>query len=128
VRISPLRRHDRARLGVAAGDLRTLGRHDLHRDPDAPRPPNDALERIDATDRSPLTIDEGIALITQHPGAVARNGGFSLPGSRCGDRRVCALWISEGRPKLGRCWAGNPHTWLRTASYAGRIGIPIPGG
>jgi hypothetical protein len=90
--------------------------------------PDDALERIEAVDRSPLTIDEGIALITQHPEAVAKNGGFSLAGSRCGDRRVCALWISDGRPKLGWCWAGNPHTWLGTASCAGRIGVPIPGG
>ena len=90
--------------------------------------PNDAVERIEAADRSPLTIDEGIALVTQHPEAVAKNGGFSLAGSRCGDRRVCALWISEHRPKLGWCWAGNPHTWLGTASCAGRIGVPIPGG
>jgi len=89
--------------------------------------PNDALEIIEADDRSPLTIDEGIALITQHPEAVTRNGGFSLAGSRCGDRRVCALWISEGRPKLGWCWAGNPHTWLGTSSCAGRVGVPIPG-
>jgi len=90
--------------------------------------PNDALERIEGADRSPLTIDEGIALITQQPEAVAKNGGFSLAGSRCGDRRVCALWISESRPKLGWCWAGNPHTWLGTASCGGRVGVPIPGG
>jgi hypothetical protein len=90
--------------------------------------PNDALEQIESANRSPLTIDEGIALITQHPEAVAQNGGFSLAGSRCGDRRVCALWISERRPKLGWCWAGNPHTWLGTASCGGRVGIPIPGG
>ena len=90
--------------------------------------PNDALERIEAADRSPLTIDEGIALVTQHPESVAKNGGFSLAGSRCGDRRVCALWISDGRPKLGWCWAGNPHTWLGTASCGGRLGVPIPGG
>jgi Family of unknown function (DUF5701) len=54
--------------------------------------------------------------------AVAKNGGFSLAGSRCGDRRVTALWISQNRPKLGWCWAGNPHTWLGTASCADRTG------
>ena len=43
-----------------------------------------------------------------------------LAGSRCGDRRVPALWISEGAPKLGWCWAGNPHTWLGTASAGSR--------
>ena len=90
--------------------------------------PDDALDAIHADDRSPLTIDEGIALVTQFPEAVARNGGFSLAGSRCGDRRVTALWISDGRPKLGWCWAGNPHTWLGTASCTGRVGVPIPGG
>jgi hypothetical protein len=84
--------------------------------------PNDALERIEARGRSPLTIEEGIALVTQHPEAVAQNAGFSLPGSRCGDRRVTALWISKSRPKLGWCWAGNPHTWLGSASCSRRVG------
>jgi Family of unknown function (DUF5701) len=84
--------------------------------------PDDTLETIEAADRSPLTIDEGIALITHYPEAVAQNAGFSLAGSRCGDRKVCALWISKGAPKLGWCWAGNPHTWLGTASCARRVG------
>ena len=83
--------------------------------------PNDALVAIESAGRSPLTIDEGIALVTQRPEAVARNAGFSLCGSRCGDKRVAALWISQGRPKLGWCWAGNPHTWLGSASCARRV-------
>ena len=83
--------------------------------------PDDALVAIESAGRSPLTIDEGVALITQHPEAVARNAGFSLCGSRCGDKRVAALWISQGRPKLGWCWAGNPHTWLGSASCARRV-------
>ena len=84
--------------------------------------PDDALETIVAAGRSPLTIDEGVALVTHDPEAVAKNGGFSLLASRCGDRRVTALWISDKRPKLGWCWAGNPHTWLGSASCAERIG------
>lgn len=84
--------------------------------------PDDALAQILAAGRSPLTIDEGIALITQFPEAVAKNGGISLAGSRCGDRRVAALWISQGAPKLGWCWAGNPHTWLGIGSCARRVG------
>lgn len=83
--------------------------------------PDDALVVIRQRGRLPLTIDEGLALLAQHPGVVARNAGFSLPGSRCGDKRVAALWISKGAPKLGWCWAGNPHTWLGSASCAGRI-------
>jgi Family of unknown function (DUF5701) len=86
------------------------------------RTPDAALATILEHGRSPLTIGEGIALITHFPEAVATNGGFSLAGSRCGDRRVCALWISQGAPKLGWCWAGNPHTWLGTASCGGRAG------
>ena len=85
--------------------------------------PDAALKRVEADGRSPLTVDEGIALVTHHPEAVARNAGFSLLGSRCGDRRVTAIWISKGRPRLGWCWAGNPHTWLGSASCGGRVGL-----
>jgi len=85
------------------------------------RTPDTALTAIRDSGRSPLTIEEGIALITHFPEAIAPNGGFSLAGSRCGDRRVCALWISKGAPKLGWCWAGNPHTWLGTGSCGGRV-------
>ena len=84
--------------------------------------PDDGLAQILAAGRSPLTVEEGIALITQFPEAVATNGGISLAGSRCGDRRVTALWLSKGAPKLGWCWAGNPHTWLGIGSCAGRVG------
>jgi hypothetical protein len=84
--------------------------------------PDEALGVFESRHRSPLTIDEGIALITHRPEAVAKNGGFSLLGSRRDDRRVTALWISDGRPKLGWCWAGNPHTWLGSASCGRRLG------
>jgi hypothetical protein len=82
--------------------------------------PADALGEILAAERSPLTLDEGIALMLQQPDAIARNWGFSMAGSRRGDQRVPAFWISQGRPKLGWCWDGNPHTWLGTASCGGR--------
>ena len=85
--------------------------------------PDDALGSIRAAGREPLTIEEGIAVVTQHPETIAPNDGWSLLGSRCGDRRVGALWISKGAPKLGWCWAGNPHTWLGSASCARRIGL-----
>jgi len=83
--------------------------------------PDDALKAIGKRRRSPLTIDEGIALATHHPHLVAKGAGFSLLGSRCGDKRVTALWISQGKPKLGWCWAGNPHTWLGSASCGARV-------
>jgi Family of unknown function (DUF5701) len=83
-------------------------------------PPEEALDRILAAGRSPLTLDEGIALVLQQPDVIARNWGFSMAGSRRGDQRVPAFWISEGGPKLGWCWDRNPHTWLGTASSARR--------
>jgi hypothetical protein len=82
--------------------------------------PEDALRTILDAGRSPLTLDEGIALVLQQPEVIAKNWGFSMAGSRRDDQRVPALWISEGRPKLGWCWDRNPHTWLGTASCARR--------
>ncbi len=78
--------------------------------------PQDALRDILDAGRSPLTLDEGIALVLQQPDVIAKNWGFSMAGSRCGDQRVPAFWISDGKPKLGWCWDRNPHTWLGTAS------------
>ncbi|CAM5297405.1 putative protein OS=Streptomyces tendae OX=1932 GN=GUR47_27180 PE=4 SV=1 [Streptomyces tendae] len=70
--------------------------------------------------RTPLTIEEGVAVLTQVPEVLVKNKCFSLGGSRCGDRRVPALWISKRAPKLGWCWEGNPHTWLGMASAGAR--------
>lgn len=89
--------------------------------------PEDALVAITATGRTPLTVDEGIAFVTQFPDSLEKNHCFSLVASRCGDRRVPALWISKGAPKLGWCWAGNPHTWLGSASCAGRVASAAEG-
>jgi hypothetical protein len=72
--------------------------------------PEDALRTILDGGRSPLTLDEGIALVLQQPDVIDRNWGFSMAGSRRSDQRVPALWISEGRPKLGWCWDRNPHS------------------
>ncbi|PTR24097.1 hypothetical protein C8K36_108107 [Rhodococcus sp. OK519] len=85
--------------------------------------PQDALVKIITEGRSPLTIDEGIALVTARPDMLRKNKCFSLLASRCGDKRVPALWISDRRPKLGWCWNGNPHTWLGSAHAGDRVGI-----
>lgn len=84
--------------------------------------PDKAMLTITEHGRTPITVEEGIAFITHFPGALEKNNCFSLVASRCGDKRVPALWISKGAPKLGWCWAGNPHTWLGSASCAGRAG------
>ncbi len=85
-------------------------------------PPDDALPAILAAGRQPLTLDEGIAVVTHNPDLLAGGNRFSLLGSRCGDRRVTAIWVSQRRPRLGWCWAGAPHTWLGSASCASRVG------
>ncbi|GAB3566320.1 DUF5701 family protein [Amycolatopsis endophytica] len=82
--------------------------------------PNDAMETIAGRERTPLTIEEGIALVTHFPEVLVKNKCFSVGGSRCGDRRVPAIWISKRAPKLGWCWQGNPHTWLGVASAGAR--------
>jgi hypothetical protein len=84
--------------------------------------PADALPVITGRNRTPLTIAEGVFLVTTRPDMLRKNRCFSLLGSRRGDKRVPAIWISNGAPKLGWCWNGNPHTWLGSASAAGRTG------
>jgi hypothetical protein len=94
--------------------------------------PDDALPEITGRGRTPLTVHEGIALATLFPQTLEKNRCFMLLGSRCGDRRVPALWISggserdggsarRGAAKLGWCWAGNLHTWLGHASAGERV-------
>jgi hypothetical protein len=93
--------------------------------------------RIRARGRDLMTVAEGINWVLQHPEVLERNHCFMTTGSRkpaavAGrwDRRVPALWISngtgrdgkdrKGAPKVGWCWAGNRHTWLGIASVAAR--------
>ena len=84
-------------------------------------PPDDALPKILAMGRLPLTLDEGIALVTHNADLLTSGNRFSVLGSRCGDRRVTAIWVSQRRPRLGWCWAGAPHTWLGSASGGSRV-------
>lgn len=88
-------------------------------------PPNQALSLIRQTNRLPLTIDEGIAVVTHFPEFLQKNNCFSLLASRhSGDQRVPAIWINSTKhPNLGWCWNGNPHTWLGSASAEQRIGF-----
>ena len=86
--------------------------------------PEEALPVVLGRGRTPLTIEEGIAVVTHAPQVLERNRCFMLSGSRRGDRRVPAMWISAGAPKLGWCWDGNPHDWLGVASAGGRVAAP----
>jgi hypothetical protein len=83
--------------------------------------PADVAPSLAARGRTPLTIAEGLSLLVSDPGVLRARNCFSLLGSRCGDKRVPALWVSDRRPRLGWCYQGAPHTWLGTASCAGRL-------
>jgi Family of unknown function (DUF5701) len=89
------------------------------------RTPAEVLPRITAAGRSPLTIAEGLAVLVSDHGVLRSRNCFSLLGSRAGDKRVPALWVSERRPRLGWCYQGAPHTWLGSASCAARRGLPV---
>lgn len=88
-------------------------------------PPNQALPIIKKHDRSPLTIDEGVAVVTHYPEFLKKNNCFSLLASRVtGNQRVPAIWINSNKQAhIGWCWDGNPHTWLGSASCVGRVGV-----
>ena len=87
-------------------------------------PPREAARMIERDGRSPITIDEGVAIVTQYPEFLMANNCFSLLASRhSGDQRVPAIWINaDKKAHLGWCWDGNPHTWLGSASCRGRVG------
>ena len=82
--------------------------------------PNDALPVITGAGRTPLTIDEGVALATHFPEILKVRNAFQALASRADNKRIPSFWISKGAPRLGWCWAGNPHTWLGSASAAAR--------
>lgn len=86
--------------------------------------PAQALVQIKKHGRLPLTIDEGVSILTHFPDFLMKNNCFSLLASRHPEnKRVPAIWInSKKHPNLGWCWEGNPHTWLGSASAQLRIG------
>ncbi|QIK65064.1 hypothetical protein G7072_00790 [Nocardioides sp. HDW12B] len=84
--------------------------------------PSEAQPGILAAGRTPLTIDEGVALVTQRPDVFTTHHAFQALGSRADNARVPSFWVSKGAPRLGWCWWNNPHSWLGAASAAGRRG------
>ncbi|MGC0142268.1 DUF5701 family protein [Pseudactinotalea sp. Z1732] len=101
--------------------------------------PAEALERLTAEARTPLTLTEGIFWVLAQPEALEPNYCFMTIASRLRkphgrlDARTPALWISGGTgrdgterknaPKVGWCWWRNRHTWLGIASVASRVAL-----
>ena len=86
--------------------------------------PEDALKAIQEKGNTPITMEEGIALVSQFPDILIKNHCFSLLGSRVeGNQRVPAIWINaQKQANLGWCWDRNPHTWLGSAFANKRVG------
>lgn len=87
--------------------------------------PEDSLKTIYSQKRTPLTLDEGVALATHYPEILTDRKIYNciqMPGSRiANDQRVPSIWISEKKPRLGWCWDRNIHTWLGSASASKRL-------
>lgn len=84
--------------------------------------PQDALPVIESRGRIPLTIDEGVAVLTQHPDILQSHHAYQLLASRQQSKRIPSIWRSYGQPRLGWCWYGSPHSWMGSASAAARLG------
>lgn len=89
------------------------------------REPDVARKLIDADDHLPLTLEEGLAIATQHPDWLEVKNGFNLLGSRSTDGRVPSIWMSQNAPRLGAVWPNSRHAWLGNAYCVARRGISL---
>lgn len=89
------------------------------------REPDVARKLIDSDERTPLTLEEGLAIATQHPEWLLEKNGFNLLGSRSADGRVPSIWMSQNAPRLGSVWPNSRHTWLGNAYCVSRRGLSL---
>lgn len=89
------------------------------------REPDVARKLIDSDERLPLTLEEGLAIATQHPEWLLEKNGFNLLGSRSADGRVPSIWMSQNAPRLGAVWPNSRHAWLGNAFCVSRRGVSL---
>ncbi|MBB2955306.1 hypothetical protein FHX77_000709 [Bifidobacterium commune] len=89
------------------------------------REPDVARKLIDSDEHMPLTLEEGLAIATQHPDWLVKKNGFNLLGSRSADGRVPSIWMSQNAPRLGSVWPTSRHTWLGNAYCQARRGLSL---
>ena len=89
------------------------------------REPDVARKLIDSDERLPLTLEEGLAIATQHPEWLLEKNRFNLLGSRSADGRVPSIWMSQNAPRLGAVWPNSRHTWLGNAYCMARRGVSL---
>ena len=80
---------------------------------------------VPTRERLPLTLEEGLAIATQHPEWLLEKNGFNLLGSRSADGRVPSIWMSQNAPRLGAVWPNSKHTWLGNAFCMARRGVSL---
>jgi hypothetical protein len=83
--------------------------------------PDEAIKQIKKEDRSALTVEEVVALITHHP-EILKDHNVWASGSRHGGGKVADVWLDEGRPEL--VWDGSDDSNSRwgSASCGSRVG------
>jgi len=84
------------------------------------RIPNEAVKQFKKEGRSPLTAEEGVAVILQHP-EILKDHYMDLPGSRRGGDLVAGLWLSEGEPGLSWDLASGSLSKWGSASCGSRV-------
>lgn len=89
------------------------------------REPDIARKLVETDGRLPLTLEEGLAIATQHPDWLVHKNGFNLLGSRSPDGRVPSIWMSQNAPRLGSVWPSSRHTWLGNAYCLERRGVSL---
>ncbi|MDO5688541.1 MAG: DUF5701 family protein [Pseudoscardovia radai] len=89
------------------------------------REPDVARKLMESDDRLPLTMEEGLAIATQHTEWLEAKNGFNLLGSRSTDGRVPSIWMSQNSARLGSVWPNSKHTWLGNAYCMARVGVSL---
>jgi ribosomal protein S21 len=82
---------------------------------------DEAVKQFKKEGRSPLTADEGVAIILQHP-EILKDHYMDLAGSRHGGGRVADLWLDGGEPRLDWNYSGNSNSRWGSASCGSRVG------
>ena len=89
------------------------------------REPDAAYRLLETNSHLPLTLEEGLAIATQHPEWLEVKNGFNLLGSRSADGRVPSIWMSQSATRLGFIWPNSRHTWLGNAFCIDRAGAAL---
>jgi hypothetical protein len=82
---------------------------------------NEAVKQFKKEGRSPITAEEGVALVLQHP-EILKDHYMDLAGSRPGGGGVASLWPGGGRPRLHWGWADDSGARWGSASCGSRVG------